>query len=795
MMFQVIPGENLMVENAADSAAAPARRPTSALRDSLLLRQDAGAKSVFWTANRLPPPPPFYTAPPAHVGGRAGDGNSKALAVFWDLDSFDIAGEHAHCEHAVRAVRSFCAQFLGCSQLKQARDPLPIRGYCRDAADRRWRDTGCWFSKNKSADAQLAGAVSSPAESLVPEQNPAPGIPKNTGKRAGLRASDDNAGLRALAMGGLLHNLTVVDKSPFWGGADGECAQMATDLLVWMLDCVQRKLFVPTAIVISNDPAVAAVLEAIAHRGAYAVLLTSNTLRARVKDPMRVQVVLPFEQVVGSHMPLGAPQLRVMDHNASDSEMARQAAAAEARHEAADVSEQVRSTQEPPGADETQPWSSSAADPSRPNAHLSSPRGVAGEVARPATSPARSSASGDVKTRNEVRASDKRVAESARRRLATLEKAHAELVKSEEAGGGSSAPGGSRGEEEQGVGGSAEGVVQMEPMGCEQDPTKRTKMCRGSCSHPMGSNTTRPHQANQDVSVHQAHQDVSRTEVANPWQHDAGERLRRESPGSPRVPLLGDEMGVAAKMWCSWSKSASFGVGEAVCVKRSDGRYTLGVVIGLGTAGHYSSIHSCELTEREVEVLVDFDKKTALRVTRINRLETCGKFLPSFSQEKAESAGGSADSAPKSPRWRWIVGERRSPAWVQNGAASLLGEDASRSVTGLSARDALLPGAVGGPLLPVRPRTAAARTQRAKTSEKETAQRGVSFSEVAAGGCLVPRKITTARGAAGSESSVKVDEAASPETSNNKHGTNPAASPAEGAVVAPEGRNDAARVA
>ncbi|MGB1594486.1 MAG: hypothetical protein ACPIOQ_17155, partial [Promethearchaeia archaeon] len=339
-----------------EHAAAPARRPTSALRDSLLLRQDAGAKSVFWTANRLPPPPPFYTAPPAHVGGREGDGNSKALAVFWDLDSFDIAGEHAHCEHAVRAVRSFCAQFLGCSQLKQARDPLPIRGYCRDAADRRWRDTGCWFSKNKSADAQLAGAVSSPAESLVPEQNPAPGIPKNTGKRAGLRASDDNAGLRALAMGGLLNNLTVVDKSPFWGGADGECAQMATDLLVWMLDCVQRKLFVPTAIVISNDPAVAAVLEAIAHRGAYAVLLTSNTLRARVKDPMRVQVVLPFEQVVGSHMPLGAPQLRVMDHNAS--EMASQAAAAEARHEAADVSEQVRSTQEPPGADEPPPASS-----------------------------------------------------------------------------------------------------------------------------------------------------------------------------------------------------------------------------------------------------------------------------------------------------------------------------------------------------------------------------------------------------------------------------------------------------
>ena len=774
-----------MGEDAADSAAAPARRPTSALRDSLLLRQDAGAKSVFWTANRLPPPPPFYTAPPAHRGGREGDGNSKALAVFWDLDSFDVAGEHAHCENAVRAVRSFCAQFLGCSHLKQARDPLPIRGYCRDAADRRWRDTGCWFSKNKSADAQLAGAVSSPAESLVPEQNPAPGIPKNTGKRAGLRASDDNAGLKALAMGGLLHNFTVVDKSPFWGGADGECAQMATDLLVWMLDCVQRKLFVPTAIVISNDPAVAAVLEAIAHRGAYAVLLTSNTLRARVKDPMRVQVVLPFEQVVGSHMPLGAPQLRVMDHNAS--EMARQPAAAEARHEAADVSEQVRTFQ---------PGSSSAADQSRPVAHLLSPPVVAAQKARPATSPARSGASGDVTPRNEVRASDKRVAESARRRLATLEKAHAELVKrGGEARGVSAAPGSSRWEEEQGVGGGAEEVVQMEPMGCEQDPAV--------------------HQAKQDVSRTEvadtwktAVEDAWRTEVADAWQHNPGESLRRESPGSPRVPLLGDEMGVAAKMWCTWSKSGSFGVGEAVCVKRSDGRYTLGVVIGLGSAGHYSSIHNCELTAREVEVLVDFDKKTALRVTRINRLETCGKFLPR------------ADSAPKSPRWRWI-GDRSSPGWGQHGAASLLGEravgpagltagapeervrvngreDVSRSVTGLSTRDALLPCAVGGAILPIRPRTAAARTQRAKPSEKETAQRVVSFSseEVAAGGSLVPRKIITARGGAGSQSSVQVDKAASPETSNNnKHGTNTAACPADGAVAEPEGRDAAERVA
>ena len=341
------------------------------------------------------------------------------------------------------------------------------------------------------------------------------------------------------------------------------------------------------------------------------------------------------------------------------------------------------------------------------------------------------------------------------------------------------------------MGGGAEGVVQMEPMGCEQDP-----------------------------AVHQANQDVSRTEVAKAWQHDAGERLRRESPGSPRVPLLGDEMGVAAKMWCSWSKSASFGVGEAVCVKRSDGRYTLGVVIGLGSAGHYSSIHNCELTAREVEVLVDFDKKTALRVTRINRLETCGKFLPSFSQEKAELARGSADSAPKSPRWRWI-GDRSSPGWGQHGAASLLGEravgpagltagapeervrvngreDVSRSVTGLSTRDALLPCAVGGAILPIRPRTAAARTQRAKPSEKETAQRVVSFSseEVAAGGSLVPRKIITARGGAGSQSSVQVDKAASPETSNNnKHGTNTAACPADGAVAEPEGRDAAERVA
>jgi hypothetical protein len=37
---------------------------------------------------------------------------------------------------------------------------------------------------------------------------------------------------------------------------------------------------------------------------------------------------------------------------------------------------------------------------------------------------------------------------------------------------------------------------------------------------------------------------------------------------------VGDELGAAAKMWCLWSKHSVFEVGEAVSVKRSDGRYT-----------------------------------------------------------------------------------------------------------------------------------------------------------------------------------------------------------------------------
>ena len=37
---------------------------------------------------------------------------------------------------------------------------------------------------------------------------------------------------------------------------------------------------------------------------------------------------------------------------------------------------------------------------------------------------------------------------------------------------------------------------------------------------------------------------------------------------------MGDELGAAAKMWCLWSKHSVFEVGEAVSVKRSDGRYT-----------------------------------------------------------------------------------------------------------------------------------------------------------------------------------------------------------------------------
>jgi len=60
-----------------------------------------------------------------------------------------------------------------------------------------------------------------------------------------------------------------------------------------------------------------------------------------------------------------------------------------------------------------------------------------------------------------------------------------------------------------------------------------------------------------------------------------GVSSRGSSPSSPKVPLVGDEMGMAAKMWCSWSKLSLFGVGEAVCVRRSDGRYTLGVCVSV----------------------------------------------------------------------------------------------------------------------------------------------------------------------------------------------------------------------
>jgi len=44
------------------------------------------------------------------------------------------------------------------------------------------------------------------------------------------------------------------------------------------------------------------------------------------------------------------------------------------------------------------------------------------------------------------------------------------------------------------------------------------------------------------------------------------------------------------------------------------GQYTLGVVVGLGARGHFSTIHNCDLNGGEVEILCDFDSKTGMRI-------------------------------------------------------------------------------------------------------------------------------------------------------------------------------------
>jgi hypothetical protein len=208
------------------SAVQTAARPTSALKSSLLHN---GAKSVFWEANRLPPPrtEPAEQKPmwdPTHEH----PGNSKALAILWDLDRFDVAGGHDQSASAVDAVRCFCKRFVGLSGTR-IRDVLEIKGYC--------------------------GGASGLSSSAHVESDATSSVPENAGRRAGVRGARDDAGLKELVISKVLPSFSVVDKNPFAAegkssAAGRECPQMLIDLLVWMLDCTQRHLFVPTAVVI-----------------------------------------------------------------------------------------------------------------------------------------------------------------------------------------------------------------------------------------------------------------------------------------------------------------------------------------------------------------------------------------------------------------------------------------------------------------------------------------------------------------------------------------------------------------
>ena len=336
-------------EGGADAAGHRARSATrSPLRDSLMRN---GSRSTFWEANQLTPskppakvpaPPPFFTEQPVSHH----PGNSKALAVFWDLDRFDVGGDHEQCTYAVDAVRTFCKQFVGLSGAR-TRDALQLKGYCGG----------------------LQGRQDKPDP---PRADAAPGVPENAGRRAGVRAAHDNVGLRELAIANLVPNLSIADKHPHGPQDPGDAAlrespQLLADLLVWMLDCVKHRLFVPTAIVISDDPSVAAALSQLAERGAYTILLTSNDMPDRVRGS--IQVVLPFQQVCGAHMPLGNPPLRVIDHTLK----------AEAAAPVAETNPPGTSSPRRVSATPSRLSSAIAATPTRP--------------ARPATSPANTATS------------------------------------------------------------------------------------------------------------------------------------------------------------------------------------------------------------------------------------------------------------------------------------------------------------------------------------------------------------------------------------------------------------------
>ena len=216
-----------------------------------------------------------------------------------------------------------------------------------------------------------------------------------------------------------------------------------------------------------------------------------------------------------------------------------------------------------------------------------------------------------------------------------------------------------------------------------------------------------------------------------------GGSSRGSSPSSPRVPLVGDELGSAAKMWCCWSRASILGVGEAVSIKRSDGRYTLGVVVGLGTASHYSTIHERELAAGEVEILCDFEKKTGQRVTRINRIETVGKF-PSAASLAASGRLSSLSNAGSSGRLeRWGALEDRMLAGA--------GEADNRCSTRPSwARTAELQGALRTHV--VRPHTALPARQRnvSFSAGPDTAPLGSDQSTDPV--ALSPRKIVSVGG-------------------------------------------------
>eukprot|EP00802_Teleaulax_amphioxeia_P009298 Tamp_09314.p1 GENE.Tamp_09314~~Tamp_09314.p1 ORF type:complete len:594 (-),score=77.65 Tamp_09314:381-2162(-) len=524
-------------EGGADAAGHRARSATrSPLRDSLMRN---GSRSTFWEANQLTPskppakvpaPPPFFTEQPVSHH----PGNSKALAVFWDLDRFDVGGDHEQCTYAVDAVRTFCKQFVGLSGAR-TRDALQLKGYCGG----------------------LQGRQDKPDP---PRADAAPGVPENAGRRAGVRAAHDNVGLRELAIANLVPNLSIADKHPHGPQDPGDAAlrespQLLADLLVWMLDCVKHRLFVPTAIVISDDPSVAAALSQLAERGAYTILLTSNDMPDRVRGS--IQVVLPFQQVCGAHMPLGNPPLRVIDHTLK----------AEAAAPVAETNPPGTSSPRRVSATPSRLSSAIAATPTRP--------------ARPATSPANTATS---RQRRTPSAAATPPPAPTRRSLPRAEDSNAALAPSSHNARPVSA-----------VSTRARSAGRVHG---DMPPTYPAAQA-GDRSHAVAAAEAAPG-------------------TAEPTPKDAG-------AGDSSAPG-GDVDECGAKMWCLWSKQSVFEVGEAVSVKRSDGRYTLGVVVGLGAGGHYSSIHDLELTAGEVEILCDFESISGQRITRVNRIEKVGKF-------------------------------------------------------------------------------------------------------------------------------------------------------------------------